>query len=127
MNSLSRIAFVFCAGLAITPAVFAQDASIYSLDQLGFHPYRSVPAFGHASQNPGSPKWFVPGYGYRIPGFGPLNDSANLPYGYPQTSLTTDRFGPRSGFSLNRFDAGLIATWGTTGTPWTQNRAWPEW
>jgi len=48
------------------------DASepVYSLDQLTHHPYRYVPAYGHASQNPGSPKWFRPGYGYQIPGFG---------------------------------------------------------
>ena len=48
----------------------ADDGPLYSLDVLQHHPYRFVPAFGHASQNPGSPKWFVPGYGYRIPGFG---------------------------------------------------------
>ncbi len=46
------------------------DEPIYSLDQLNHHPYRYVPAFGHASQNPGSPKYFVPGYGYQISGFG---------------------------------------------------------
>ena len=31
------------------------------------HPYHHVPSRGHASQNPGSPKWFVPGYGYQTP------------------------------------------------------------
>jgi hypothetical protein len=49
---------------------------VYSLDSMTHHPYRYVPAFGHASQNPGSPRHFVPGYGYSIPGFGA--SSANL-------------------------------------------------
>lgn len=45
---------------------------MFSLDQMHDHPYRFVPAHGHASQNPGSPKYFVPAYGYRIPGFGAM-------------------------------------------------------
>ena len=34
------------------------------------HPNQFLPAYGHASQNPGSPRWFAPGYGYVVPGFG---------------------------------------------------------
>ena len=48
----------------------AADGPLYSLDVMTQHPYRFTPAWGHASQNPGSPRWFVPGYGYQIPGFG---------------------------------------------------------
>lgn len=44
--------------------------SLYSLDQMMHHPYRFAPAFGHASQWPGSPKFFRPGYGYIIPAEG---------------------------------------------------------
>ena len=60
---------VFVAA-AITSAWASAHEPVFSLDLLSQHPYRFVPAYGHASQNPGSPKWFRPGYGYQIPGFG---------------------------------------------------------
>lgn len=70
MRVLLNAALATCL-LAISPILGrAEDGPLYSLDVLEHHPYRFVPAYGHASQNPGSPKWFVPGYGYRIPGFG---------------------------------------------------------
>ena len=53
-----------------TLGVDAQADDHCSSDRLTYHPYPFVPPFGYASQNPGSPKYFVPGYGYRIPGFG---------------------------------------------------------
>ncbi|MFY9256954.1 MAG: hypothetical protein WAO83_26110 [Fuerstiella sp.] len=56
--------------LACTLEASAQDSPAYSLDSMTQHPYRFTPAWGHASHNPGSPKWFVPGYGYQIPGYG---------------------------------------------------------
>ncbi len=65
------ILFLLCSGwwgLFGNPCV-ADEAS-YSMDELTYHPYRFLPAFGHAAQMPGSPKYFVPAYGYRIPGFG---------------------------------------------------------
>lgn len=40
---------------------------LFSLDQMQSHPYRFVPPFGHTWQNPGSPRYFRPGYGYVIP------------------------------------------------------------
>ena len=40
------------------------------LDSLAHHPYSNFALAGHASQNPGSPKYFVPGYGDRVPGVG---------------------------------------------------------
>ena len=58
------------AVLCMASSTASANEPIYSLDQLTQHPYRFVPAFGHASLNPGSPRHFVPGYGYRIPGFG---------------------------------------------------------
>ncbi|MEZ6057538.1 MAG: hypothetical protein R3C01_12625 [Planctomycetaceae bacterium] len=67
INPLTHIAIVFV--LMLSASASAQEP-VYSLDTLADHPYRYMPAYGHASQNPGSPKWFVPGYGYRIPGFG---------------------------------------------------------
>jgi len=52
---------VLCfAILLAAPAAYAGE----------LHPYAYPPLHGHASQNPGSPRHFHPGYGYRIPGFG---------------------------------------------------------
>lgn len=54
----------------LVPSMALAQGPVYQLDLLGQHPYKYYPPAGHASQNPGSPKWFVPGYGYKIPGFG---------------------------------------------------------
>ena len=61
-----------CASATSSAKAEAQPSysAVYSMDSLKDHPYRFYPAYGHASQNPGSPKWFAPGYGYQIPGFG---------------------------------------------------------
>ena len=48
------------------PAISYPPAQ-YSLDSLANHPYNSAGAVGHASQSPGSAKWFRPGFGYRSP------------------------------------------------------------
>lgn len=56
--------------LGTAAAISNADEVVYSLDNLVHHPYSFVPAYGHASQSPGSAKYFVPGYGYRIPGYG---------------------------------------------------------
>ena len=55
--------------LAGSSALHAQPPQ-YNLDRLEAHPYCFLPNYGHPSLNPGSPRYFVPGYGYRIPGFG---------------------------------------------------------
>lgn len=47
---------------------FTYSAATYNLDSMATHPYMHTPAIGHASQMPGSPKHFVPGYGYIPPG-----------------------------------------------------------
>ena len=70
------------------PPCLAVDGPGYNLDAMTSHPYRFLPAYGHASQNPGSPRWFMPGYGYQIPGFGYTvgtnshRYSSTVPYGF---------------------------------------------
>jgi len=70
-------------------------APAYSLDQLYNHPYRYTPAYGHVSQNPGSPKYFAPGYGYRIPGFGYSVGPASVSTTY-NTYNSNYQFGQRN-------------------------------
>ena len=110
MKSLCIFAFAASLCLALANVSVAEDGPLYSLDVLEHHPYRFVPAFGHASQNPGSPKWFVPGYGYQIPGFGyslkryhslsPYNSNyafgARVPSHYDDSTYRywTNSFGP---------------------------------
>lgn len=48
------------------PAI-SYPAAQYSLDEMGSHPFNSAGAIGHASQSPGSAKWFRPGFGYQVP------------------------------------------------------------
>jgi hypothetical protein len=94
------------------------DEPIYSLDQLNQHPYRFVPAFGHASQNPGSPKYFVPGYGYQIPGFG------SSPRSLPTLTSYNDlyEFGQRKHGS---YDSAGNRFWSNSyGGPWYQPGSW---
>lgn len=85
-------------------AVLADGGPVYSLDQMMDHPYRFVPAYGHASQNPGSPKWFRPGYGYLIPGFG---STRGLSVG------GSGRYNQHDGFGLRRPNDRSVAM-----TPW---------
>ena len=72
MNYSLRIATIVIVATAVFHSgnATAGDSPIYSVDSMMNHPYMFTPAWGHASQNPGSPKWFAPGYGYQIPGFG---------------------------------------------------------
>lgn len=92
------------------------------------HPYRYLPPYGHASQNPGSPRYFEPGYGYRIPGFGFRG----------QTTSVLPRYGTY--YQFGRRVPGLYSDdrqryWmNSYGGPWylpgsqsnTQTR-WPSW
>ena len=53
--------------LNFDPPPISYPPAQYSLDSMANHPYNSATARGYAWQNPGSPKWFVPGYGYQQP------------------------------------------------------------
>ena len=114
--------------LLLTSAASAHDPyppPLSSLDRMEFHPYRFLPAYGHASQNPGSPRYFMPGYGYAIPGFGTA--SASTLAGWPASS---NAWRPVSGVGsvyeapyrfghLDRFGSGPVpATARPYGSPW---------
>lgn len=88
-------------------------AAQYSLDSMANHPYNSATAPGHASQSPGSPKWFVPGYGYQRPyGYGStLNRRLRNPY------LTEYSFGTRRP-NLRRNDTTHLYWTNAYGGPW---------
>jgi hypothetical protein len=106
----------------------AREPVRYSLDDLTYHPYRFVPPNGHASQSPGSPQYFVPGYGYRIPGFGFRGD-------YAETLISHAdyyRFGRRDhGFysdTRQRFWSNSYGgPWYYPGWPGTTRTVWPDW
>jgi len=124
MNDIARLfplALLCLSGLANTAS---SSDPIYSLDLLQDHPYRFVPSYGHASQNPGSPKWFVPGYGYRIPGFG---------YSSPVTTYTDYyQFGARGpGFYNNNQQFYLSNSYGGPwyfpGSSTNVTNSWPQW
>lgn len=104
--------FVLAAGLVMPFPLHADEfAPSYSLDFFS-HPYRFTPMWGHASQNPGSPKWFRPGYGYQVPGFGDslrLSSPAALSY-------QTHPFGNRAPGEL-RIRGHQHHYWGS-GPPW---------
>lgn len=103
------------------PSATAQDHSsthaVYSLDSLKDHPYRFYPAYGHASQNPGSPKWFAPGYGYQIPGFGSTASRHHL----SQSPHWTHPFGnavhPWETTARSRYWTGNTIPWLLPGSP----------
>lgn len=89
---------------------------LYSLDRMALHPYRFTPAYGHASANPGSPRWFAPGYGYVIPSFGwdagvAYGPAAGAAYGsgHPTPRATTGLVGGTYGpvYSFGRRRAGF--------------------
>lgn len=87
---------------ALLVAIFVQpagavDNTTSTLQPLENHPYTYVPSYGHASQNPGSPKYFEPGYGYRIPGF-------DFRGGYDATENSYDSF-----YSFGRRNAGFYS------------------
>jgi hypothetical protein len=114
--------------VAFPLAAIAADPPTYSLDELVQHPYRFLPAFGHASQAPGSPRYFDPGYGYRIPGFG-------FRYGYTETlSAYSDfyRFGRRKQARYNdrqyRFWTNTYrGPWYHPGWPANTRMNWSSW
>lgn len=122
MKFLFAITFVTTASLMNATGVLASEP-VYSLDLLQSHPYRFLPAYGHASQNPGSPKYFVPGYGYRIPGFG-WNGSV----------VGADRY-YEFGIQLpNHDDDSKYKFWSNSyGNPWYRpggpntTARWPQW
>ena len=110
-----------------TLAAASDPASVY--DSTAFHPYRFVPAYGHASQSPGSPRWFAPGYGYAIPGFvgGSYGSPATLVGGYgwpsrPTSSLVGGSYGPTYALGRRRVGFGLSAAYPFSaysyGGPW---------
>ena len=83
MKNICSATFILAMTFAIGSSCLhghAADGPGYNLDAMTSHPYRFVPAYGHASQNPGSPKWFVPGYGYQIPGFGYAAETKSFSY-----------------------------------------------
>ena len=129
MHFRQVILFLMC-GVWFTPfgdACLAHDER-YSLDELTHHPYRYLPAYGHAAQMPGSPKYFVPGFGYRIPGFG-----SGAGYGETRDSYGEYyRFGRR--VHQNYTDTRQRYWSNSYGGPWyypgssvNTRTAWPEW
>jgi hypothetical protein len=104
------------------------DEINYSMDELTHHPYHYLPAFGHAAQMPGSPKYFVPAYGYRIPGFG-------FRGGYRETlNSYTDyyRFGQRvnqhyTDTKQRYWRNSYGGPWYYPGYPFNTQTAWPDW
>lgn len=119
-----HFSFIVLVGLAATPLLAEPPA--YSLDALSDHPYRFVPSWGHASQMPGSPKHFAPGYGYRIPGFGTFSTLSSRGAYQPLNA-----FGRRipksveSGFRSNQNSLG--GPWyypGWPGNPQLREQSW---
>ena len=95
-----------------------------SLDLLQDHPYRFVPAYGHASQNPGSPKWFVPGYGYRIPGFGYSSPVTSYTDYYQFGALKPGFYNPNQQLFLSN---SYGAPWYIPGSTTNVTNSWPQW
>ncbi len=113
--------------LLISSSLQAADGPAYALDSMTDHPYRFTPAYGHASQNPGSPKYFVPGYGYRIPGFGSGN-------GFSSSNSYTDHytFGIRKPGSYNDtthqyWDNSYGGPWYIPGSSTNLKSRFPNW
>lgn len=105
-------AIVLAVGLVMPFQLQADEfAASYSLDSFS-HPYRFSPGWGHASQNPGSSKWFVPGYGYQVPGFGTSPRLSSL----AAPSYKTHPFGNRLPGQL-RVRGSRHHYWGS-GQPW---------
>lgn len=109
-------------------SVIAAEPPQCSLGDTTHHPYHYVPPYGHASQLPGSPKYFVPGYGYRIPGFG-------FRGGYAETLNSYSDY-----YSFGRRDHGFYddarqrfwtnsygGPWYQPGWPANTRTAWPDW
>ena len=101
-------------GLASSTPAFATEP-VYSLDLLQHHPYRFQPAYGHASQRPGSPRHFVPGYGYQSPGFGQSSIRAGTSY---RSNYSFGRRLPHSLYKQFRHDTNSL------GGPW-YHPGWP--
>lgn len=118
MNSLKLATAAFLV-LSIATPVSADPT--YSLDNLTGHPYRYLPEFGHASQSPGSPKHFRPGYGYSIPGPG-MSSLLSRPsngYGFLQNNL----FGEATDLPIRPFG---LSPWHLPGEFSTPLQAWPQ-
>lgn len=124
MKRIIRIAglILLCLAAAMKPARSAEP--IYSLDLLQDHPYRFVPSYGHASQNPGSPKWFAPGYGYRIPGFGYSSPVTSYTDYYQFGSLRPGFYNPNQQLFLYYSYGG---PWYIPGSTTNVTNAWPQW
>ena len=124
MKRIIRIAgfILLCLAAAMKPARSAEP--IYSLDLLQDHPYRFVPAYGHASQNPGSPKWFVPGYGYRIPGFGYSSPVTSYTDYYQFGALKPGFYNPNQQLFLSN---SYGAPWYIPGSTTNVTNSWPQW
>ena len=126
---MNIIRFAFClAVFAGVLPVLADDEPVYNLDRMTLHPYRYMPAYGHASKNPGSPRHFVPGYGYQVPTLGP--GYSNLPQNTDYNAYYS--FGRRN---HGHYDGTTTRFWHISyGGPWyypgattnTQDR-WPGW
>lgn len=120
---------LFCslAAMCVTGNCLASD-TLYSLGEFADHPYRFPPVYGHASQMPGSPKYFVPAYGYRIPGFGFRAGYAESLNSYARYY----RFGQRDpGFysdAEQRFWSNSYGgPWYYPGSSTNTRTAWPNW
>jgi hypothetical protein len=113
--------------MLVTNNCLASDAH-YCLDTLAGHPYRFPPVYGHAAQMPGSPKYFVPGYGYRIPGFGfraGYSETLNSYADYYDFGRRVPQF--YNDTKQRYWDNGQGGPWYYPGASNNTRTAWPDW